>query len=48
MDMIMPCRGAHPAPGEEVMVMDEDDVAVCLKSVSSISHSKERMGKDEH
>jgi hypothetical protein len=47
MDMTMPCTGAHPAPGEEVMVMDDVDVAVCLKSVSSISHSKERMGKDE-
>ncbi len=30
------------------MVMDDGDVAVCHKSVSSISHSKERMGKDEH
>jgi hypothetical protein len=39
--------GAHPAPGEEVVVMDDVDVNVCCVSVSSISHRKERMGKDE-
>ena len=47
MNSTMPCMGAHPAPGEEVMVMDDVDVNVCRVSVSSISHRKERMGKDE-
>jgi len=47
MNLTMPCMGAHPAPGEEVMVMDDVDVNVCRVSVSSISHRKERMGKDE-
>jgi hypothetical protein len=47
MNSTMPYMGAHPAPGEEVMVMDDADVSVCHVSVSSISHRKERMGEDE-
>ncbi len=47
MNLTMPCMDAHPAPGEEVMVMDDVDVNVCLGSISSISHLKERTGKDE-
>ena len=45
MNSMMPCMGAHPAPGEEVMVMDDVDVSVCRGSISSISHLKERMGR---
>ena len=47
MNLTMPCTGAHPAPGEEVMGMDDVDVAVCLKSISSITHLRERMGNHE-
>ena len=42
---MMPCTGAHPAPGEEVMVMDDADVNVCRGSISSISYLYERMGE---
>jgi len=45
MNSMMLCMGAHPAPGEEVMVMDDVDVNVCRGSISSISHLTERMGK---
>ena len=45
MNMMMPWAGAHPAPGEEVMVMDDIDVAVRSQSISSISDLKERMGE---
>jgi hypothetical protein len=47
MNLTMPRMGAHPTPGEEVMVMDDVDVNVCRRSVSSISQPKERMGKNE-
>ena len=45
MNSMMPCMGAHPTPGEEVMVMDDVDVNVCLGSISSISTLNERMGE---
>jgi hypothetical protein len=45
MNSTMPCTGAHPAPGEEVMVMDDVDVNVCRGSISSISDLNERMGE---
>ena len=45
MNLMMPCKGAHPAPGEEVMVMDDVDVNVCRVSISSISYLHERMGE---
>lgn len=45
MNLIMPCMGAHPAPGEEVVVMDEVDVSVGRVSISSIFGPKERMGE---
>jgi len=45
MNAMVPCVGAHPAPGEEVMVMDDVDVNVCRGSISSISYLNERMGE---
>lgn len=45
MNSMMHNTGTHPAPGEEVMVMDDVDVNVCRGSISSISHLKERMGR---
>lgn len=45
MNGTMPCMGAHPVPGEEVMVMDDADVNVRRGSISSISALKERMGE---
>ncbi len=45
MNLIMPCTGAHPAPGEEVVVMDDVDVNVCRVSINSIFGPKERMGE---
>jgi hypothetical protein len=45
MNLIMPCIGAHPASGEEVMVMDEVEVDVGRVSISSISSLRERMGE---
>ena len=46
MNPVMTCMGAHPAPGEEVMVMDDVDVNVCRGSISSISNQNERMGEE--
>jgi len=45
MNGTMPCLGAHPIPGEEVMVMDDADVNVRRGSISSISTLTERMGE---
>lgn len=45
MNLIMPCMGAHPTNGEEVMVMDEVDVHVGQVSINSISSLRERMGR---
>jgi hypothetical protein len=45
MNPMMPFTGAHPAPGEEVMVMDDVDVNVCRESISSIFTLNERMGE---
>jgi hypothetical protein len=45
MNLIMPCIGAHPARGEEVVVMDDVDVCVGRVSISSIFSLKERMGE---
>lgn len=45
MNLIMPCMGAHPASGEEVMVVDEVDVHVGRVSINSISNLRERMGR---
>ena len=45
MNLIMSCIGAHPASGEEVMVMDDVDVHVGRVSISSIFNLKERMGE---
>lgn len=45
MNLTMVCRGAHPAAGEEVVVMDEVDVTVCTVSINSISSQEERMGE---
>ncbi len=44
MNQIMPLPGAHPAPGEEVMAMDdvEVDVVVCRVSINSTSDLRER------
>lgn len=47
MNLTMPCMGAYPAPGEEVMVMDDVDVNVCRESISSISYLNERMGEND-
>jgi hypothetical protein len=47
MNFSMPGTEAHPAPGKEVMVMDNVDVNVGRKSVNSTSVPNERMGKDE-
>jgi len=47
MNLIMPCTEAHPAPGKEVMGMNDVDVNVnvlCV-SINNISNQKERMGK---
>ena len=45
MNLTMDCRGAHPATGEEVVVMDEVDVTVYTASINSISSQEERMGE---
>lgn len=45
MNLILLCTGARPAPGEEVMVMDDVDVNVSRTSVNNTSDLKERMGK---
>jgi hypothetical protein len=45
MNSMMPNMGAHPALGEEVMVMDDVDVNVCRGSISNISYLKERKGE---
>jgi hypothetical protein len=45
MNGTMPCMGAHPVCGEEVMVMDDADVNIRRGSISSISALKERMGE---
>lgn len=45
MNLTMVCKGAHPATGEEVVVMDEVDVTVCTASINSISSQEERMGE---
>jgi hypothetical protein len=49
MNLILPCIGAHPGSGEEVMVMDDApsdvEVHVCRMSISRISSLEERMGE---
>jgi hypothetical protein len=45
MNLIMPYMEAHPAQGEEVMVVDDVDVNVGLGSISSIFSLEERMGE---
>ena len=46
MNRIMPCTGAHPSWGEEVMTMDDVEVDVRCESVGNItSDNRERMGK---
>lgn len=47
MNLTMPCMGAHLALGEEVMVMDDAEVAVWRRSISSIAYPTERMGKHD-
>jgi hypothetical protein len=44
MNAIMLCIEAHPAAGEEVMVVDKVDVNVGSMSISSSSNLRERMG----
>ena len=46
MNLLMPCADAHPAPGKEVMVMDDVDVNVSLVSVNSTSNLEERMSRN--
>jgi hypothetical protein len=49
MNLPMPCIGAHPGSGGEVMGMDEVDVAVdvaCM-SIDRTSNSKERMSEHD-
>jgi len=46
MTLLMPCTGPHPAPGEEVMVMDDADVNVA-RSIDNASLLRERMGDHE-
>ena len=46
MNSLMPCIDAHPAPGEEVMAMDDVDVNVGSESVNSTSNLEERMSRD--
>lgn len=45
MNLTMGCLGARPATGEEVVLMDNDDVNVCTGSINSISSQEERMGE---
>jgi hypothetical protein len=49
MNLILPCMGAQPDSGKEVMVMDDAscdvDVNVCRVSISRISNPEERMGE---
>lgn len=47
MNLIMPCTEAHPAPGKEVMTVDDSDVNVSCVSVNDTSDQKERMGNHE-
>jgi hypothetical protein len=49
MELIMPCTGAHPDSGKEVMAMDDADVEVDVRSVVAqiTPRPKERMSKDE-
>lgn len=44
MNLTMPNLEAHPAAGEEVMVVDKADVNVCRMSISNICDLRERMG----
>jgi hypothetical protein len=44
MNRIMPCTGAHPPLGEEVMPVEEVDVDVGHSSVDNTPEKKERMG----
>jgi hypothetical protein len=46
MNLLMPCTDAHPAPGKEVMAMDDVDVNVSRESVNSTSNLEERMSRD--
>jgi hypothetical protein len=49
MNLSMPCIRAHPVSGEEVMGMDEVDVAVdvaCM-SIDRTSSLKERMSEHD-
>ena len=46
MNLLIPYADAHPAPGEEVMAMDDVDVNVGLESVNSTSNLEERMSRD--
>ena len=43
MDPNMACSEAHPAPGEEVMAMDDVDVPVGSVSVTKAPNLEERM-----
>ena len=53
MNLLMPCIDAHPAPGEEVMAMDDAscdvDVNVDVRcvSINRTSDRRERMSEDE-
>lgn len=44
MNLVLLCIEAHPAPGKEVMLVDDVDVNVCLSSINSIFKPRERMG----
>ena len=43
MNLIMACSAAHPAPGGEVMAMDDVDVPVGSVSVTKAPDLEERM-----
>jgi hypothetical protein len=47
MNLDMAYIGAHPAPGEEVMGMDDVDVDVRRLSVNKTSAERERMGEHD-
>lgn len=46
MNTLLPRSDAHPAPGEEVMAMDDVDVNVGSESVNRTSNLEERMSRD--
>ena len=47
MKLTMACTQAHPAPGEEVMAMDDVDVNVYQASVEYTSDRRERMSNHD-